>query len=195
MTTTGVIPAQLSVYAALPTVPATTGSYSIVVVQLQDAEGNPARSPSGGVGISLWSSNSQVGTVPTYIGLSDGSTYSTATFYSTYTAGSTGVGASTFMLLSRLSLSATPKTVSVGSPLTISGQLWPQISATLYLYYSNGASPWTLATTITTKSDGSYSITATVPSLSKGTYYLVAVWLGSKTYKGAVSEIRSFTVV
>jgi len=195
MTTTGIIPAQLSVYAALPKVSAEGGSYSIVVVQLQDAEGNPARSPSGGVGISLCSSNPQVGTVSTYIGLSGGSTYSTTTFYSTYTPGSTAVGASTFMLLSTLSLFVTPKTVSVGSPLTISGQLWPQISTTLYLYYRSGASPWTLATTITTNSAGSYSITVTIPSMPKGTYDMVAVWLGSKTYKGAVSEIRSFTVV
>jgi hypothetical protein len=183
MTTTGIIPAQLSVYSALPKVPATGGSYSIVVVQLQDAEGNPAQTPSGGVGISLWSSNPQVGTVSTYIGLSDGSTYSTATLYPTYTPGSTSVGASSFMLLSTLSLFVTPKTVSVGSRLTISGQL------------CSGVSPWTLATTITTNSAGSYSITATIPSMPKSTYDMVAVWWGSKTYKGAISEIRSFTVV
>jgi hypothetical protein len=195
VTTTGAIPARLGLYAALSKVPADSGSYSIVVVQLQDADGNPARAPSGGCGISLWSSNLQVGTVTIQTSLGSGSTHTITTLYSTYTPGSTSIGASTFMLLSTLSLSITPKTVSVGGQLTIGGQLWPQISTTLYLYYRSGSSTWSLATTITTKSDGSYSIAATIPSMPKGTYDLVAVWLGSKTYKGAVSEIRSFTVV
>jgi hypothetical protein len=99
------------------------------------------------------------------------------------------------MLLSTLSLSVTPKTVGVGSPLTISGQLWPKISTTLYLYYRKGTPSWTLATTITTNSSGGYSMTVNVPPISLGTYELVMVWMGSSTYKGAVSEIRSFTVV
>jgi hypothetical protein len=99
------------------------------------------------------------------------------------------------MFTGTLSLSVTPKNVTIGSPLTISGQLWPKISATLHLYYRSGTPTWTLATTITTSSAGAFSITVTVPTLPKGTYELVMVWMGSNTYKGAVSEIRSFTVV
>jgi len=195
MTTTGIVPTQLCVYAGLQQVPADGGGYSIVVVQLQDAGGNPARSPLGGVGISLWSSNPQIGTVSNTVSVSAGSTYATAAFSSTYNPGSTNIAASVAMLSSTLSLSVKPSTVIVGGQLTISGQLWPKISATIYLYYRSGVSPWTLAATITTNSAGSYSITATIPSMPKSTYDMVAVWLGSKTYKGAVSEIRSFTVV
>jgi len=199
VTTTGATPAELAVYAGLPKVLAdASGYHPTVVVQLQDAQGNPARAPAGGVGISLWSSNPWVGTVSTYaITLSAGSTYTSTWFYSTYTPGSTSVVASVSMLTSTLSLSVTPKTVGAGGTLTISIQLWPKISTQLYMYYRISGTPtWTLAPlTIITNSAGSYSISVSGASIPPGTYDLVVVWMGSATYKGAVSEIRTFTRV
>jgi len=196
-TTTGATPSQLVVYAGLPRVLADSKLYgAIVVVQLQDSEGNPARAPEGNIGISLWSSNPQVGTTSALtLTISAGSTYVSTGFYSTYVPGSTNVVASTSMFTSTLSLSVTPKTVIVGSPLTISGQLWPKISTKLYLFYRSGTPTWALATSITTNSTGGYSMTVGVPAIPPGPYELVMVWLGSSTYRGAVSEIRVFTVV
>jgi len=198
VTTTGATPAQLAVYAALPKVLADgSGYYPIVVVQLQDVDGNPARAPVGGVGISLWSSNPQVGTVSTYaITLSAGSTYTNAWFYSTYVPGSTNIVATVSLLQSTLSLFVSPKTLGAAGTLTIRIQLWPKISTQLYMYYRVGAGPWTLApVTVITNSTGGYSITVSGSAIPPGTYNLVVVWMGSATYRGAVSEIRSFTRV
>jgi hypothetical protein len=196
VTTTGATPSQLAVYASLPKVPADGGYYSpIIVVQLQDSDGNPARAPTGGVGLSLWSSNPQVATLPyPYAQISAGSTYTTNGFYSTYVPGLTYISAAVSQLLSMLSLSVTPKTVTVGGSLTISIQLWPKISTQVDMYYRVGAGPWTLVPlTIVTNSTGGYSVKVSYSSIPVGTYDLVVVWKGSSTYRGAVSEIRTFT--
>jgi hypothetical protein len=196
VTTTGATPSQLAVYASLPKVPADGGYYSpIIVVQLQDSDGNPARAPAGGVGLSLWSSNPQVATLPyPYAQISAGSTYTTNGFYSTYVPGLTYMSAAVSQLLSMLSLSVTPKTVTVGGSLTISIQLWPKISTQVDMYYRVGAGPWTLVPlTIVTNSTGGYSVKVSYSSIPVGTYDLVVVWKGSSTYRGAVSEIRTFT--
>jgi len=197
-TTTGATPSQLAVYAGLPKVLADDGLYSpIIVVQLQDSEGNPARAPAGGVGISLWSSNPQVGKVQyLYDTISAGSTYCYTGFYSTYVPGSTDIGAAVFQLLSTLSLSVSPKTLGAAGTLKINIQLWPKISTKLYMYYRIGTSPWTLApVTVITNSTGGWSMTVSGSAIPPGTYDLVVVWMGSATYKGAVSEIRTFTRV
>jgi thermitase len=192
VTTIGRIPTQLAMYTGLPKVLADGSSYYCAVVQLQDKDGNPARAPLGDVALSLWSSNSSVGTVSSSP-LSAGSTFVTSYFYSTHTQGSINIGASVFMLSSSLSLSVDPQYVSVGGALTISGQLWPQISTQISLYYRSGTQ-WTFAAIITTSSTGAFSLAVKIPSMPTGTYSLAAVWMGSDTYRGAVSEIRSFTI-
>jgi hypothetical protein len=198
VTTTGVTPSQLAVYARLPKVPADGDWYSpIVVVQLQDSEGNPAMAPVGGLGVSLWSSNPLVVTLPSStLTISAGSTYATTGFYSTYVPGSTNIVATVSLLQSTLSLSVSPKTLGPAETLTIRIQLWPKISTALFMYYRVGAGPWTLApVTVITNSTGGCSITVSGSAIPLGTYDLVVVWMGSATYRGAVSEIRSFTRV
>ncbi len=198
VTTTGVTPSQLAVYARLPKVPADGDWYSpIVVVQLQDSEGNPARAPLGGLGVSLWSSNPLVVTLSSFtLAISAGSTFATTGFYSTYVPGSTNIVAIASLLQSTLSLSVSPKTLGAAGTLNIRIQLWPKISTALFMYYRVGANPWTLApVTVITNSLGGYSITVSGSAIPSGTYDLVVVWTGSATYRGAVSEIRTFTRV
>lgn len=198
MTTIGPTPHRMVILPAISEFLADAGSYSdVMVVQLQDAYGNPARAPSGGVGVSLWSSNPHVGTVQYYptITISEGSTYSSAHFYSTYVPGKTCIIAAVAKLTSTLTLRLTPSTVSAGSLLTISGQLWPKITTTLYLFYRSGTPTWNLATTVSTDPNGHYSVTVTVPTIPTGTYQLVMVWMGSPTYNAAVSEIKILSVV
>ncbi|MEM2127393.1 MAG: hypothetical protein QXH67_04120, partial [Candidatus Bathyarchaeia archaeon] len=53
ITTVGPIPSKLTVYPALPGLPADGNSSNIIVVQLQDAGGSPARDPEGLVQVDL----------------------------------------------------------------------------------------------------------------------------------------------
>jgi hypothetical protein len=90
--TIATVPVRLAVYAAPPTVPADSGTYYNVFVQLQDASGNPARAPAN-LEVGLTSTNPSIGTVPSIIYIYAGSTFSNTYFYSTYTPGTTIIAA------------------------------------------------------------------------------------------------------
>jgi subtilisin family serine protease len=49
--TVGAIPTKLAVYRGPSSIPAVAGNYYCIFVQLQDAGGNPAYAPAGGIGI------------------------------------------------------------------------------------------------------------------------------------------------
>jgi adhesin/invasin len=93
ITTVGPVPSKLAVYSFPPTVPADGGSYPAIVVQLQDPSGSPAKAPIGDVNVTLSSANVTVGTVDPFVIIKAGSTYATATFYTTITPGSADITA------------------------------------------------------------------------------------------------------
>src|SRR5665647_939031 len=64
ITTVGPIPSAIAVYGFPSTLPADGNTYAAIMLQLQDSGGNPARAPQGGVQITLSSSDTSVGTVP-----------------------------------------------------------------------------------------------------------------------------------
>jgi len=84
MSTVGPIPSQIAVYALPPMVPANVKAYDVIVVQLQDSAGTPARAPIGDVSVTLASSDITVGTVDSSVTIQSGKTYAVARFYTTY---------------------------------------------------------------------------------------------------------------
>jgi len=96
------------------------------------------------------------------------------------------VGAGTWMVSSSISCSASPSSVIVGEPITISGSINPARSAevTIEVSAEDGAS-WTSLTTVTSNADGSYEYEW---NHEVGTYEIKASWDGDGGYFGATSE-------
>jgi len=92
MATFGPIPSRIAIYALPPRVPADNEEY-ILVVQLQDSDGSPARDPVGDVVTILSSSNINIGDVNSTVVIPFGGTDSTTKFHSRYNAGSTTITA------------------------------------------------------------------------------------------------------
>ena len=89
MITQGPVSNAIAVYGIPSTLPANGGSYSAIMVQLQDSSnGYPARAPNGGVQVTLSSSNVNIGTVDQFVTIPGGQTYAIATINTTTTAGS-----------------------------------------------------------------------------------------------------------
>jgi hypothetical protein len=92
LTTIGPYPYKTTVYGFPTVLPANGGTYSAVMVQLQDSNGLPARAPNN-VNVSLFSSNVAVGTVNSSITILQGQTFAIANFTSTITEGDTTITA------------------------------------------------------------------------------------------------------
>ncbi|MEM2126909.1 MAG: carboxypeptidase-like regulatory domain-containing protein [Candidatus Bathyarchaeia archaeon] len=93
ITTVGPVPSKLVVYPVLPALPADGNSSEVIVVQLQDPGGTPAKDPEGEVAVDLFSSVSEVGLVTQRVIIPYGGTHAVARFYSTYTPGQTTITA------------------------------------------------------------------------------------------------------
>jgi hypothetical protein len=93
ITTVGPVASKLEVYCLPPILPADSGSYRAIIVQLQDSSGTPAKAPIGNVNVTLSSSNIDVGGVDSSVTITAGSTYAVATFYTTTYPGSAVVTA------------------------------------------------------------------------------------------------------
>jgi hypothetical protein len=85
--TVGPKPYTIGVYGFPSTLPADTGSYEAVMVQLQDASFSPAKAPRGGTQVALSCSNITVGDVTPKVTIPEGQTYATATFNTTIYTG------------------------------------------------------------------------------------------------------------
>lgn len=101
-TITTVGPSKLAFYAVPPVLPVPLSSaeereYPVIIVQLLDANDNPAKAPKGGVEVMLYSSNTTVGTVTDKVVIKEGEDFAVAnaTFYPTYSPGSTTIVAAT----------------------------------------------------------------------------------------------------
>jgi hypothetical protein len=95
---------------------------------------------------------------------------------------------------SDLSLEVWPPIAIAESTVTFRGSLSPAKSdenVTLYLGVSGY--PWTIISTVPTKSDGSYEFTW--KTTTAGIYAVRASWAGDKTYAGSTSETMSTTVI
>ena len=95
---------------------------------------------------------------------------------------------------SDLSLEVWPPVAIAESTVTFRGSLSPAKSdenVTLYLGVSGY--PWTILSTVPTKSDGSYEFTW--KTTTAGIYAVRASWAGDKTYAGSTSETMSTTVI
>jgi len=84
-TITTVGPSKLALYAVPPVLPVPPSSaeekeYPVIIVQLLDANGNPAKAPKGGVEVMLYSSNTTVGTVTDKIVIKEGEDFAIANF-------------------------------------------------------------------------------------------------------------------
>jgi adhesin/invasin len=133
-------------------------------VQLQDSGGKPARDPSGNVTVHLLSSIPETGNVSSTVTIPYGKTHSTASFFSTYTAGSTtitaltsnyetGQATVTTYVIDQYTLDAS----ATAQPTTISSR--EQATITIYVAY-NGLSPAPGANIqLTSDNGGSFSAT------------------------------------
>jgi Bacterial Ig-like domain (group 3) len=95
---------------------------------------------------------------------------------------------------SDLSLEVWPPIAITEGTVTFRGSLSPPKSnenVTLYLAVSGY--PWTIISTVPTKSDGSYEFTW--KTTTAGIYAVRASWAGDKTYAGSTSETMSTTVI
>jgi len=122
MTTWGRNPTKLQLFLAPNKVLSDDQYYNYpVIVQLQDAAGNPAPAPPGGLIVSLSSSVPTVGYVPTYLTISEGKTYGVTWFHSKLIAGTTTITAAAAGLTAS---TATMTTVAPGAASASKLALW-----------------------------------------------------------------------
>lgn len=93
ITTIGFTPSKLAVYCSPSTLPSDNVAYQIVQVQLQDAQGRPARAPETDVTVSLFSSKPSVGEVSSTLTIPFGETLGLGTFTATNSPGSSSITA------------------------------------------------------------------------------------------------------
>lgn len=92
ITTIGPFPYTTAVYGFPSILPADEGTYSAIMVQLQDSSGSPARAPND-VQISLFCSNIRAGTVTSDVTIPEGQTYAIANFTTTTSPGTAKITA------------------------------------------------------------------------------------------------------
>jgi hypothetical protein len=88
----GLEPSKLKIYVGPTSVLADNSAYNIIVVQLQDSAGKPARAQEDTL-ISLSSSLTNIGSVNSTINILKGATFAKATFRSTFSPGTTTITA------------------------------------------------------------------------------------------------------
>jgi len=86
-----------------------------------------------------------------------------------------------------------PSTITVGSSINLTGDLWPQRFATVNLEYSpDQGGTWITFASVNTNATGDYSYTWTPTSI--GNYKLRASWPGDEVCEGSTSWENSLTV-
>jgi len=214
LTTVGPIPSKLAVYCVPPKLPADGRSYQAIAVQLQDSAGTPARDPTGDTTVELFSSEPNYGNVSSSVVILYGETYSVASFFSTYDAGSTGItalslggyttGASTIAtyVIDQYTLTVTvvadPASVKSGNQTNITvyvayGGLIPASGATVTLASNRGGN----FSAVTYQGDGNYTSVFTAPNVTAQTVCTISVnasKLGYITGHGTVQLTVNATV-
>lgn len=206
LTTVGPIPTKLTVYSVPSSLPADNQSYDAIIVQLQDSGGKPARDPSGNVTVHLLSSIPETGNVSSTVTIPYGKTHSTASFFSTYTAGSTTITALTsnyetgqatvttyvidqYML--DVSSTAQPTTISSREQATIRiyvayNGLSPAPGANIQLTSDNGGS----FSTPTDEENGYYTSNFTAPTVPKQTVCTILTTASRLGYTSGQASVQ-----
>jgi len=206
MSTVGPIPSRLAVYGFPPMLPADGKAYDSIIVQLQDAGGNPARDPVGDISVTLSSSNTEIGKVDSTTVIYFGYTFSTTKFYSNYTAGSTTITAAasdytsgqaairTYLIdVFTLTVSATahPTSIKSGEPTTIRvyvtyDTISPAPGATVKLVSDKDGS----FSSVTDERNGYYTAVFTAPPVNTTTVYTIMVTVSKTGYAGGQGQVR-----
>ena len=208
ITTVGPVPSKLSIYCVPSSLPADNRQYTAVVVQLQDSGGNPAKDPEGDVLVDLFSSKPDFGIPAPRLVIPYGTTYSVATFNSTFLAGSTDLTAQsagyysaqarmTTSLIDEIPLtvtvSAEPGTIDSEAKSTIRilvkfNNTAPATGVTVKLSSNNGGT----FSAVTNESDGQYSAVFTAPKVNSNTMITITA---NATKTGYITGYGSTTVI
>jgi hypothetical protein len=206
LTTIGPTPTKLAVYCTPSVLPADNKAYDAIQVQLQDASGKPALDPDGDVTVSLFSSDPTVGTTPTTLTIPYGKAYATATFTSTYTAGSpkitaqasgytTGQATMVTYFVDQASLNITitadPYTVIPSTQTNITAHVTipggnPATGATVRFTSSSGGT----FTKVTELGNGYYTTTFTAPNFNTQTNVTITATASKTDYTTDTANIQ-----
>ncbi len=206
ITTIGALPSKLAIYCNPSALPADKNANTAIQVQLQDSSGKPAIDPNGEVTVSLFSSEPKVGTAPTTLAIPAGFSHATATFTSTYLAGTTTItaqasGYTTSQATMRtyvidqnpigMTLTAEPATVISGNQTSITAYLTdqsetPVTAATVKYTSSNGGT----FTAVKTLQDGYYNTIFTAPTFKTETPITITATATKTDYTTSSTTIQ-----
>jgi len=93
ITTIGFTPSKLAVFCVPSILPSDNTTYSAILVQLQDSQGNPAKDPTADVSVNLFSSQPTVGSVSSTLTIPFGQTQAAGTISLTNSPGTTTITA------------------------------------------------------------------------------------------------------
>ena len=184
ISTFGFIPSKLGIYCVPLNLPADNKTYQAIQVQLQDAQGRPAKDPQADVNINLFSSQPTIGVVSSTLTIPFGKTQATGSLTVTNAPGTTtitaqasgyttGLASITTALIDysplQITLTANPNSVtnaytsSITAYITANGA--PINGATISFASNNGGS----FGTTTEQGNGYYNVSFTAPSFSTTT--------------------------
>ena len=195
ISTSGFVPSKLGIFCVPVTLPADNKTYQAIQVQLQDAQGRPAKDPQSDVIINLFSSQPTIGVVSSTLTIPFGQTQATGTFTVTNAPGTTAITAQASGYTTaqtsistrlidyapiQITLTANPNTLNNGYTSTIIATVTANggsvTGATISFASNNGG---TFGATIE-QGNGLYDVSFTAPSFSATTSCTITA-SGSKT--------------
>jgi hypothetical protein len=181
ISTFGFIPSKLAIYCVPTTLPSDNKTYQAIKVQLQDAQGRPAKDPEANVNVNLFSSQPTVGFVSSTLTIPFGKTQATGNLTVTNAPGTTSITAQasgyttgqtsiTTYLIDysplQITVVANPTSVNNGYNTVITAYVTtngaPVTGATIILASNNGGA----FTSTTDQGNGYYNASFTAPSFS-----------------------------
>jgi hypothetical protein len=195
VSTFGFIPSKLGIYCVPVNLPADNKTYQAIQVQLQDAQGRPAKDPQADVTVNLFSSQPTIGVVGSTLTIPFGQTQATGSLTVTNAPGTTTITAqasgystaqtsiSTSLIdysPLQITLTANPNTVYNGYTTTLLAYITangaPMTGATISFASNNGGTFGSIAE----QGNGYYNVSFTAPSFSATTSCTITA-SGSKT--------------
>jgi hypothetical protein len=195
ISTSGFIPSKLGIFCVPVTLPADNKTYQAIQVQLQDAQGRPAKDPQSDVIINLFSSQPTIGVVSSTLTIPFGKTQATGNFTVTNAPGTTAITAqasgyttaqtsitTNLIDYSPLQITLTPNPNSLNNGFTstiianVTANGAPITGATISFASNNGGTFGVIAE----QGNGLYNVSFTAPSFSATTSCTITA-SGSKT--------------
>jgi hypothetical protein len=209
ISTFGFIPSKLSIYCVPINLPADNKTYQAIQVQLQDAQGRPAKDPQADVNVNLFSSQPAVGVVGSTLTIPFGQTQATGNLTVTNAPGTTAITAqasgyttvqtsiSTNLIdysSLQITLTSNPSNVNNGYTTTITAYVTANgasvTGATISFSSNNGGSFGSTAE----QGNGYYNVSFNAPSFSATTSCTITA-SGSKTGYLSAQGTTQLTVV